>query len=65
MYLKQVGNGSRCYAAYTCGAQNFQLLGAEENFDRGDFSQSLDLPQEALMIKATKLSHTSINRILN
>ena len=58
---KWLGNRSRCYAAYTCGAQNFMLLGAEQNFDRGDFSHSLFLPQEALVFKATKLSHTSIN----
>ena len=51
---------SRCYAAYSCGARKILCLGAAKFFDRGAFSYSLFLPQAALALKATKLSHTSL-----
>ena len=51
---------SRCYSAYSCGARKIFSLGAAEFFDRGAVSCSLHLPQAALALKATKLSHISI-----
>ena len=51
---------SRCYAAYSCGARKILCLGAAKFFDRGAFSYSLFRPQDALALKATKLSHISI-----
>ena len=65
MYLKEVGNGSRCYSAYSCGARKILSLGAAEFFDRGAISCSLHLPQAALALKATKLSHASIFNFLS
>ena len=50
----------RCYSAYSCGARKILCLGAAKFFDRCAFSYSLFLPQAALALKATKLSHTSL-----
>jgi hypothetical protein len=48
------------YAAYSCGSRKNFRLGATNFFDRCAFSLSLYLPQAAVKLKATKLSHTSI-----
>ena len=51
----------RCYAAYSCGAQNrLLLLFVANDFDRGAISHSLHPPPAAVVLNATKLSHASI-----
>ena len=51
----------RAATPLTLAVTKFFTPWSGKKFDRCDFSHSLFLPQETLVFKATKLSHTSIN----